>query len=691
MMKNKTGAAHTEKGSRLFVYNLGFLFQTRLRQILKAHGLKICIGRPKGKTDAVAVWGRTKVSKRGRAVAERFNKPLVTIEDAFLRSVLTGRQGAMPMGLIADQTGIYFDTSTPNDLEALLTKSLKVSPKELDKAADLMAHMCDLKLSKYNDFTNEIPDLPDDFVLVVDQTLNDASITMGGGNASSFADMLVAAKNENPNKTIVIKTHPETHAGKRAGYFSEVDICDQCMLLTTQVPPMMLFRQASKVYCVTSQVGLEAIFAGHRPIVFGRAFYAGLGLTDDRALDSKKDISLSVVQLFWATHLQYSKWYDPFFDRATDFLTVVSQLHAQSKQNQENYSHSFCIGMRLWKRGFLKTYLSGVNSTPRFMDHADDAVEKANLHGGRILVWAGKETTSLAADCAKNEIPLIRVEDGFLRSVGLGAQLVAPVSLALDDTGIYYDPTRPSQLERILNEQGVLSNIGLKRAKAVQERIIALKMTKYNVGLKPAEIHAADAQEIILVPGQVEDDASIIKGTDQMKTNLSLLEAARRDFPDSCIVYKPHPDVEAGLRVGEIPAEEVTKHADYVATQSSMADLLGQVDRVVTLTSLAGFEALLRGKSVTCYGSPFYSGWGLTDDKAPNINRRKARPDMASFIHACLIEYPRYWDPVLMQPCPIEVILERFERGEMQTKGGVGRRLLAKAQGVFASYAYLWR
>lgn len=690
-MKIKTGAAQTEKGPRLFAYNLGFLFQRRLRQILKAHGYEISIGLPKSDTDAVAIWGRTKVAKRGMAVAQRFQKPLVTIEDAFLRSVLTGRQGAHPIGLITDHTGVYFDTSVPSELDVLLNESLKVSTEGLTSAAEQMAHMCQLKLSKYNDFTHDIPDLPNDFVLVVDQTLNDASITKGGASAASFTTMLAAAIAENPDKKIVIKAHPETTAEKRMGYFSQNDCCDQTMLCTAKVPPMSLFQQASKVYCVTSQMGLEAIFADHKPIIFGRPFYAGLGLTEDRGVGTDKGITLTAAQLFWATHLQYSKWYDPYFDRATDFLTTATQLHAQARQHQDNQTRSICIGMRLWKRGFLKTYLSGTNNAPKFFDNEEQAVEAANLHRGRVLVWAGKETETLALDCAKAEIPLIRVEDGFLRSVGLGAQLVAPVSLAFDDSGIYYDPTRPSQLERILNEQGDLSGIDLKQAKAVQERIIALKMTKYNVGSKLAEIQAANGQEIILVPGQVEDDASILKGTHKIKTNLGLLQAARSDFPGAFIVYKPHPDVEAGLRVGEIPVRDATKIADFVATQNIMADLLEQVDRVATLTSLAGFEALVRGKSVTCYGSPFYSGWGLTDDKAPKVKRRKARPDLASFIHACLIEYPRYWDPVTKQPCPIEVILERFERGEMQTKGGVARRVLAKAQGVFASYAYMWR
>jgi capsular polysaccharide export protein len=38
--------------------------------------------------------------------------------------------------------------------------------------------------------------------------------------------------------------------------------------------------------------------------------------------------------------------------------------------------------------------------------------------------------------------------------------------------------------------------------------------------------------------------------------------------------------------------------------------LINQVNEVWTMTSLLGFEALIRGKSVTCLGLPFYCGWG---------------------------------------------------------------------------------
>lgn len=69
----------------------------------------------------------------------------------------------------------------------------------------------------------------------------------------------------------------------------------------------------------------------------------------------------------------------------------------------------------------------------------------------------------------------MRVEDGFLRSKGLGAELIAPLSLVLDDLGIYYDPTRSSRLEELIRVRALLRPDQKERS----ERLIkALKKLK---------------------------------------------------------------------------------------------------------------------------------------------------------------------------------------------------------------------
>ena len=190
------------------------------------------------------------------------------------------------------------------------------------------------------------------------------------------------------------------------------------------------------------------------------------------------------------------------------------------------------------------------------------------------------------------------------------------------------------------------------------------------------------------MPGQVEDDASIRTGAGDIASNLALLQAAREANPDAVILYKPHPDVEAGLRKGAVEGAEA--FADMILPDADPAALLAKVDEVWTMTSLLGFEALIRGKSVTVTGTPFYAGWGLTRDLGRVPARRQARPTIIGLAHAALIDYPRYFDPVTRQACAVETAVRRLAEAQVN-RGGPSLRLLAKAQGLAAGVSWLWR
>jgi capsular polysaccharide export protein len=119
------------------------------------------------------------------------------------------------------------------------------------------------------------------------------------------------------------------------------------------------------------------------------------------------------------------------------------------------------------------------------------------------------------------------------------------------------------------------------------------------------------------------------------------LSAVRAANPDAYIVYKPHPDVVAGLRRAGKGEAEAFAHCDEIVTGADPVLMLAKVDEVHTMTSLLGFEALMRGVAVTCYGQPFYSGWGLTRDIIP-VARRTRRLGIDEVVAGALIEYPRY-------------------------------------------------
>jgi capsular polysaccharide export protein len=278
-----------------------------------------------------------------------------------------------------------------------------------------------------------------------------------------------------------------------------------------------------------------------------------------------------------------------------------------------------------------------------------------NGRGGRAVSQT-MPVTGVGALAEKRKI--LRLEDGFLRSVGLGADLVRPISWVVDSRGIYYDASCPSDLEHLL-QSAVFDESILVRARELMRRIVASRMTKYNVGTdrwSPPDFsqaqafrcpgreqgcHVSSGRRVILVPGQVESDASILCGSPRIRSNLELLRAVRNANPDAYLVYKPHPDVVAGLRRKGKGEDESQRWCDEMVIDVNMGALLDVVDEVHVLTSLAGFEALLRGKRVVTYGQPFYAGWGLTEDRFP-VSRRQRKLSREELVAGVLILYPTY-------------------------------------------------
>jgi len=677
---NNTQAADGPTRRRLFVYNGGFLTQKRIRRILQLSGYDIKLGKPLG-ADMIGVWGQSPTAPRGEAVSRHTDAPILRVEDAFLRSIQPGRSGEPPLGLFLDQNGVHFDPSTVTDLEALLATHPLDDTALLNRARSAVERLKAADLSKYNAHDPDHPMPAPGYVLVIDQTKGDASVTASGANTASFKEMLVFAQEEHPGAQVIIKTHPETTAGHRAGYFDASDASARVTLLSDPVSPWVLMEGAIAVYTVSSQLGFEAIFAGHKPRVFGQPFYAGWGLTRDENPVPRRSRILTRPQLFGAAMILYPKWYDPYRDQLCELERVIDTLEAQVRIWREDRHGHVAIGMRLWKRAPLQAFY-GRYKKLRFEDDPVKARDLARQSGAHRMVWAGKETPDMQDD------PVLRVEDGFLRSRGLGARLNAPLSLVTDDLGIYYDPTRDSRLEQLITLSCDLPDHAIERAERLIHSLTRAGLSKYNVGDAP--LPDLPQGHRILVPGQVEDDASIKKGCRGVSTNLDLLKRTRHDNPAAVIIYKPHPDVEAGLRQGRIAPDEVAKYADVVVQNADPIALIKVVDAVWTMTSLLGFEALLRGKSVTCLGTPFYAGWGLTDDLGAIPERRFAKPTVSQLAQATLIEYPRYFDPVTKQPCPPEVVVERLQNSSLPRQRP-SLRLLAKLQGLFASYAHLWR
>jgi capsular polysaccharide export protein len=166
-----------------------------------------------------------------------------------------------------------------------------------------------------------------------------------------------------------------------------------------------------------------------------------------------------------------------------------------------------------------------------------------------------------------------------------------------------------------------------------------------------------------------------VSGGAGLSSNLELLRRVRASCPEGYIIYKPHPDVEAGHRSGAVADERCLEFADEIVRSESISALLDLADEVHVNTSLAGFEALLRRTKVTTHGVPFYAGWGLTHDLGPVPARRTAKRTLDELVAATLLLYPRYVDPLSLLPCPAEVVVDRLAEGRTEGMGGLVVRL----------------
>ena len=668
---------------KLAVYTLGFLQVPYIRKMLRIAGWQVRVGPTAFRANAVGVWGRKPRALRGIRAAQRRGLPLLSIEDAFLRSVHPGPKSA-PAGLVLDDIGIFFDANQPSRLENILNFEPLDDPAQIERAQNGIAFLRHYGLSKYNPVPRGFGKLPKPgYVLVVDQTRGDASIICGGAHDHTFATMLAQARADHPDKDIVIRSHPAVGPRAKQGHFEVADLDSRTTLLAAQINPWDLLEGAAAVYCVTSQLGFEAILAGHRPVVFGQPFYAGWGLTEDQKLCNRRIRQLSLEQLFGAAMLRYPTWVDISSGKITSFEEAAQALLARARHHWQNAVPSVAVGMRSWKRAQIARFLNA----PEFENNPAKAADKARKRGGRVVVWSSQESYALRAACANRGVPVWRMEDGFIRSRGLGAALTPAESVVVDDTGIYYDPVQPSKLETLIAESVNLPEVAFSRAARLIELTTKAHISKYNLALAPHRLPIPPGKQVILVPGQVEDDASVKLGAGAESTNFGLLEAARAAHPEAFIIYKPHPDVEAGLRHGAV--ENAERFADFVADNAPILPLIERADIIFTMTSLTGFEALLRGKKVTCLGNPFYAGWGLTEDLGPPVPRRNVHATLHGLVHATLIDYPLYLDPKTGHPCAPEKLVERLADGA--GKSHFRLKALSKLQGMFTTYAHLWR
>ncbi len=612
---------------------------------------------PSPGTRAVIGWGRKGTSWVGRTWAERSGVPYLALEDGFLRSIGLGEAGAAPHSLLIDDLGVHHDARRPSRLETLIREPEGWFDSAMEsRARALIPTLRETGLSKTSmgRLDLHLPSASGPRILVVDQTNGDASIVGGMANRDSFLAMAEAARAAAGGGQVLVRRHPATVAGLKPGCLPAEALKDA--IPVDDVALDALLPRVDAVFTVSSGLGFEALIRGLPVHCFGLPFHAGWGLTTDSLAAPRRGVTRPLEVLVAAALITQARYVDPVSRTLSTPEAAVSRLLQQRERARRLAGYSACVGFSPAKRGAVRRLMNSPLGETAFFTSTAAAVTAARQHGGRLVVWAGKEAPDVAPAAEAATLPLWRMEDGFLRSRGLGSDFKAALSAVLDPAGIHFDGARASALEQAL-EAGQTPAADVARARALRHILVDGGLSKYNLGgATPPPDWPTDRPRVLVV-GQVENDRSILLGCENIRTNAGLVRSVRERLPDAFLIYRDHPDTVAGNRPGRLEAD-TARLVDARADGLDITACLDACDTLATLTSLTGFEALLRGKRVMTWGRPFYAGWGLTED-ALRFPRRTRRVDLDTLIAEALIRYPLYVTPD-GYPCAAEDLARRL-------------------------------
>ncbi|MDY0143995.1 MAG: hypothetical protein RBR97_19105, partial [Bacteroidales bacterium] len=218
-------------------------------------------------------------------------------------------------------------------------------------------------------------------------------------------------------------------------------------------------------------------------------------------------------------------------------------------------------------------------------------VDKLLGKKGVFYGWGRKKSGAKAITLAKRHgTSFVLLEDGFIRSVGLGVEGSRSFSIVEDDVGIYYDATAPSRLEELLNSYDFAADTALMaEARRAMDLILKYNISKYNsapdvdegfcikYGLIDPRVEPEDdesrlemAEEIpdrvrddgqgrvqddvyrVLIIAQTAGDASLEYGMPDGYTTDEMITAAIEENPGARVYLKIHPDVLSGKKKSDI-------------------------------------------------------------------------------------------------------------------------------------------
>jgi len=574
--------------------------------------------------DYVISWGYKKSYNKAKKISIKKNIPICFVEEGFIKSLPVYH--SVCLSILIDYKAPYYDCFQESDLEYTIKNSL-LTEADKQRSKNIMNFIVNNRITKYND-NNKVYKKYSGAVLLVDQTADDASIKYGDATEVDFYKMVNDALSQFKPQDISLKIHPKVISGERESYILDYARSKGIKIISENISPWDLFPGFSDIYVVTSQMGFEALISGAQVTCFGSPFYSGWGLTNDKKIVGRRvGFSFDLLHLFYCCYVIYPKYYNPFTSENADMeniLLLILKKNQVSKLPEFNYNF-----LSSKKKFFINKYV--------------DFCKESKIN----LTWGLDKTIKDS----------YFVEDGFIRSRGLGVMHNYPFSLIIDSQGLYFDKDTSCDLDSILNSNIPDDPLLLSMAAMLINKIVGHNLTKYNIPKKGFKLDSSE-KNILLVIGQVEDDLSIKYGAVDVTKNSELLSLIRSENKDAYIIYKPHPDVFHGKRISEYIDPNLY---DFNAGQYSIEEIYPHINSLHTITSLSGFEAIIRKIPVYTYGLPFYAGWGLTTDRYefPETRRTKKLTVENLFIGSYMV-YPYYLCPYTLQSVDLDTFLINF-------------------------------
>jgi capsule polysaccharide export protein KpsC/LpsZ len=653
----------------------------------------------------VYVWKGKQINKLINAASEK-NIPIQYIDEGLLPEI-GDRSVKLPISVTIDNRGYFNGAEQNSDLiEQLNTYDFKNDPNILSRAETFIALFAGL--AKVNDEVEtdllaSHPEISKKKVLVLGQSKkeekkNEAYI--------SNIDLIWIAKTENPDAEVLFKPHSNDllNGLVDSSYLEEIE--RHCEAITDYVDVLDI-PGIERVYTFDSNEGFEVLLMGKTVTTFGTPFYAGWGLSDDRKPIPKRVRKLSLTEFAAGALILYPTYLNPFSkeiispEEALLLYSSIKKVASERRREnlvkeqsdedfdwdqleeedeetteEENDSEEIFIPADFdimneegSKIGVMSKGIKDIPALQSFLKgelifNPEKRVKELNFIAG----WGMKPSAKKALEfCKKHNIPYLGLEDGFLRSVGLGVDGSPPLSICIDDVGIYYDATRPSRLENILNSDGWESDTLLRSSQKAMDLIRSNFLSKYNhAPMIDPSIFKDSGKERVLVVDQTLGDMSITLGLANQDRFKQMYQKAKQDNPNADIYIKTHPDVISGKKQGNLTADDVDQDTMFIYDDCNPLSLLEHVDKVYVVTSQFGFEALMLGKEVHCFGLPFYAGWGITKDQLKTDRRTKVRSVKEVFAAAYIL-YPRYINPETNKPGTIfDVITYIAENKEQE-------------------------